>query len=226
MINSEISKNQQKIEKVNQENKDLVNRVKSEMSESITKTKSEIQENISNVKSNIENEIQQNIGSVKDEIQNKIADLEEVQNRKNDLQFSQVYSYANNELTKIFEQVNKNNNNLENKIEYKAQEIYKDIWKEGQRVSNVEQTLFDKANYSDIASLEKSFEEKLKALNSANEKQIVDLISDFENQLNEQRIKYEKKLISMENTIFDLEQKYIESRKNFFVKVIEKCVKR
>ena len=85
---------------------------------------------------------------------------------------------------------------------------------------------FRKTDFSDFNKLEEEFSYKLQMLDSQHQEQVSQLVSDFENQLNEQRIKYENKLMNMENQIAVLEQKYIDSKKGFFTKVIEKCKKR
>ena len=80
--------------------------------------------------------------------------------------------------------------------------------------------------FVDFNKLEEEFSNKLQMLDLQHQEQVSQLVSDFENQLNEQRIKYENKLMNMENQIAVLEQKYIDSKKGFFTKVIEKCKKR
>ena len=52
------------------------------------------------------------------------------------------------------------------------------------------------------------------------------LTAEFEEKFNNQRIKYENKLMTMENQISDLKTKYEESQKGFFTKMIERCKKR
>ena len=199
--------------------------------------KSELEQQLKNAQENIYSYVDHSseiVASVADEkiknVENKIAknmsDFEIAQNRKNDLKISEVYAYANSELTKVFKQVHQNSVNFENKLELKSYETYKNIEEDRREIASIKQTLENKADFSDFNKLEEEFIAKLQMLDSQHQEQISKLVSGFENKLNEQRIKYETKLMNMENHVAVLEQKYIDSKKGFFTKVIEKCKKR
>ena len=74
--------------------------------------------------------------------------------------------------------------------------------------------------------IEAEFNKRLENVDLEHKKQVEVLTAEFEERFNNQRIKYEKKLMAMENQISDLEVKYTESQKSFFTKMIERCKKR
>ena len=160
------------------------------------------------------------LDNLKVDVDGKIADLEETQNRKNNLKISEVYTYTNSELTKVFATLNKNNSNYENKLEYTQKEAYRMIEEGKNEIFNLRVELDKKKE------IEADFNKKLENVGLEHKKQVEVLTSEFEERFNNQRIKYENKLMKMEEQITDLEAKYAESQKGFFTKMIERCKKR
>ena len=225
-VYDEISKNYDYTNKLAQENKDLAYSVKSELEQQLKNAQENIYSYVDHSSEIVASVADEKIKNVENKIAKNMSDFEIAQNRKNDLKISEVYAYANNELTKVFKQVHQNSVNFENKLELKSYETYKNIEEDRREIASIKQSLESKTDFSDFNKLEEEFAEKLQMLDSQHQEQISKLVSDFENKLNEQRIKYETKLMNMENHVAVLEQKYIDSKKGFFTKVIEKCKKR
>ena len=225
-VYDEISKNYDYTNKLAQENKDLTYSVKSELEQQLKNAQENIYSYVDHSSEIVASVADEKIKNVENKITKNIAEFEAVQNRKNDLKISEVYAYANSELTKVFKQVHQNSVNFENKLELKSYETYKNIEEDRREIGSIKQSLESKTDFSDFNKLEEEFAEKLQMLDAQHQEQISKLVSDFENKLNEQRIKYETKLMNMENHVAVLEQKYIDSKKGFFTKVIEKCKKR
>ena len=225
-VYDEISKNYDYTNKLAQENKDLTYSVKSELEQQLKNAQENIYSYVDHSSEIVASVADEKIKNVENKITKNIAEFEAVQNRKNDLKISEVYAYANSELSKVFKQVHQNSVNFENKLELKSYETYKNIEEDRREIGSIKQSLENKTDFSDFNKLEEEFAEKLQMLDAQHQEQISKLVSDFENKLNEQRIKYETKLMNMENHVAVLEQKYIDSKKGFFTKVIEKCKKR
>ena len=225
-VYDEISKNYDYTNKLAQENKDLAYSVKSELEQQLKNAQENIYSYVDHSSEIVASVADEKIKNVENKITKNMSDFEVAQNRKNDLKISEVYAYANNELTKVFKQVHQNSVNFENKLELKSYETYKNIEEDRREIASIKQSLESKTDFSDFNKLEEEFIAKLQMLDSQHQEQISKLVSDFENKLNEQRIKYETKLMNMENHVAVLEQKYIDSKKGFFTKVIEKCKKR
>ena len=134
------------------------------------------------------------LDNLKVDVEGKIADLEETQNRKNNLKISEVYNYTNSELTKVFATLNKNNSNYENKLEYTQKEAYRMIEEGKQEISNLRVELDKKKE------IEADFNKKLENVDLEHKKQVEVLTSEFEERFNNQRIKYENKLMKMEES--------------------------
>ena len=225
-VYDEISKNYDYTNKLAQENKELAYSVKSELEQQLKNAQENIYSYVDHSSEIVASVADEKIKNVENKIAKNMSDFEIAQNRKNDLKISEVYAYANSELTKVFKQVHQNSVNFENKLELKSYETYKNIEEDRREIASIKQTLENKADFSDFNKLEEEFIAKLQMLDSQHQEQISKLVSGFENKLNEQRIKYETKLMNMENHVAVLEQKYIDSKKGFFTKVIEKCKKR
>ena len=215
-VYDEVSKNYEYTNKLAQENKDLAYSLKSSVEEQIFKTKEDMFTYIDHTNEVVSNKLD----TLKVDVEGKILDLEETQNRKNNLKISEVYTYTNSELTKVFATLNKNNSNYENKLEYAQKETYRLIEEEKNDISSLRVELEKKKE------IEAEFNKRLENVDLEHKKQVEVLTAEFEERFNNQRIKYEKKLMAMENQISDLEVKYTESQKSFFTKMIERCKKR
>ena len=169
------------------------------------------------------NEFEQKLGN---ELNEKIISFEKSQNRNLNLKVSEIYSYTNSEFTKVFAELKDNNTELKNKLDYQTYETGKQINENKEEINKIKTTVEDKADRVQINDLSKDFEEKIQKLKESHYWELREIKAQFENQLNEQRIKYEQKLINMENHINENEQKYIESRKNIFQKIFGSKKKR
>ena len=68
-------------------------------------------------------------------------------------------------------------------------------------------------------------ENKLTEQKAEYDKNIFKLQTDFDEKINQQRIKYENKLINMENQIAQMRIEINENKKNLFQKLIQKIRK-
>lgn len=218
-----------KIEEINKEiseNYNYTNSIKENLENKLKTAQSNIYSYIDHSEEVSANNTAEKIDGLETKLNEKISTRESEQNRKNDLKISEVYSYTNSELTKVFKQVNENSSNLEHKIELKSYDAYKWFEENHNEINQIKNRLISTPEFSNIKELETQFEQKLQSLDEQHQRQVAQLNSDFEEKLNAQRIKYENKLMTMENQISTLEAKYLESQKGFFVKMIEKCKKR
>ena len=138
---------------------------------------------------------------------------------KINLRFGEVYAYTNSELAKIFKQLHENHYALNEKLNYKSDDIYKLLEERKSENELLNQTLNEKADLQLLTAVQNNLE-------YSQNKFINEIRGEFENKLNEQRIKYENKLISMENKLIETQQMFIESKKNIFQKLWEKAKKR
>ena len=129
-------------------------------------------------------------------------------------------------MSKIFNELKSNHKELNEKIDYQTYETGKQISANKEEINKIKTTVEDKADRVQINDLSKDFEERIQKLQDAHYWEMKELKAQFEAQLNEQRVKYEQKLINMENQINETEQKYIESRKNIFQKIFGNKKKR
>ena len=159
-------------------------------------------------------------------LDDKINSFVTSQNNNLNLKVSEIYSYTNSELSKIFNELKSNHKELNEKIDYQTYETGKQISANKEEINKIKTTVEDKADRVQINDLSKDFEEKIQKLQDAHYWEMKELKAQFEAQLNEQRVKYEQKLINMENQINETEQKYIESRKNIFQKIFGNKKKR
>ena len=215
-VYDEVSRNYEYTNKLAQENKDLTYSLKADVEKQLFKAKDDMFTYIDHANDVVSNKLD----NLRVDVEGKIADLEETQNRKNNLKISEVYTYTNSELTKVFATLNKNNSNYENKLEHTQKEAYRMIEESKNEISNLKVELDKKKE------IEADFNKKLENVDLEHKKQVEVLTSEFEERFNNQRIKYENKLMKMEEQITDLEAKYAESQKGFFTKMIERCKKR
>ena len=159
-------------------------------------------------------------------LDDKINSFVTSQNNNLNLKVSEIYSYTNSELSKIFNELKSNHKELNEKLDYQTYETGKQISANKEEINKIKTTVEDKADRVQINDLSKDFEEKIQKLQDAHYWEMKELRAQFETQLNEQRVKYEQKLINMENQINETEQKYIESRKNIFQKIFGNKKKR
>ena len=215
-VYDEVSRNYEYTNKLAQENKDLAYSLKADVEKQLFKAKDDMFIYIDHTN----NVVSSKLDNLRVDVEGKIADLEETQNRKSNLKISEVYTYTNSELTKVFATLNKNNSNYENKLEYTQKEAYRMIEEGKNEISNLRVELDKKKE------IEADFNKKIENVDLEHKKQVEVLTSEFEERFNNQRIKYENKLMKMEEQITDLEAKYAESQKGFLTKMIERCKKR
>ncbi len=219
-VYDEISKNYDYTNRLSQENKDLAYSLKNEVEGQLKTAQDNIYSYIDHSNEVVASNADEKLNTVKAEVNDKITKLEEAQERKNNLKISEVYAYTNSELTKVFTQLNENNSNYEYKLEYSLKNSEHMLEENKSEVSNL------KLKIEEQNILKEELSKKLQVLDVEHKKQIENLTATFEEKIDSQRVKYENKFKIMEKQINELELKYIESKKGFFTKIVEKCKKR
>ncbi|MBQ8886918.1 MAG: hypothetical protein IJY61_04370 [Candidatus Gastranaerophilales bacterium] len=175
----------------------------------------------------IKNELSNRDEKITSSIDEKIKILEEVFsentiNLKADItkdlthQFREIYSYSNEHFSRLYKGLKDTTLSLEVIMNDKVEKLYKNDNDFRWEIDNI------KANLNPCFEVVKEVEtlkQELIKQDNANNIKLNELKKEYENQLNQQRIKYEKKLMKLEETIK-------EERKNPFVKFIEKIKKR
>lgn len=134
----------------------------------------------------------------------KLSLISENINKDTDLKFSEIYYYTNSHIANLYKEVKSSHTELEHNLNHKIEEISAkndEIKNQSENLKN-EISLLPKTD--DIKTLNDNLKQIINEKDFNISVEIKNLKSDFEEKLNLQRIKYEKKLINMENTIQEL----------------------
>ncbi len=185
----------------------------------INQTKDDIYFYIDHQYEKAENSSAEKVNQLEARLNEKINDSSQTINNEINLRLSEIYTYTNSELAKTFKQLNENSSDFDKKLNYKSDEIYKLLNERKSENEALKELLNQKADSQTLTDVQNNLE-------YSQNKFINELRNEFENKLNDQRIKYENKLISMENKLKKTNQMLLESKKNIFQKLWEKAKKR
>ena len=130
--------------------------------------------------------------------------------------FSEMYAYSNEHFSRLYKGLKETSGNFEIILNDKVDNLYKNDEIIKSEVNSIKESL--DANFS-LADAVTALKQELIEQKNINNQKIVELQKEYEDRLNQQRIKYEKKLMQLEQSIE-------EDRKNPIVKLIEKIKKR
>ena len=143
-----------------------------------------------------------------------------------DKNHTEIISYIKEEVAQLYEEVINNNIMTNRKIDEKDYENYKKFEIVNQQIHKINDNLENKVNYDDLKQKLEQTEKNLSDILNFYKSDINEIKTRFDEELNKQRIKYEKKLIEMENTIASFENKYEPKKKSIFQKIKNKFKKR
>ena len=135
---------------------------------------------------------------------------------------SEVYSYINSQNSDLLNEIRTSHNELENNINYKIDDINRLEENINSEIKEIKNQVLSKPEQKLIDETREKIEDKINTLNIEHDEAINRLEKDFEQKLNQQRIKYENKLINMENKIKSMNAILKESKQNIFSKLIKK----
>ena len=227
---NEITNIYEKIALESQGTLNYINQTKDDIYSYINKTSDEIKTDLNQTKENIysyidhqyekaENSSAEKVNQLETKLNEKINDSSKNINNEINLRVGEIYTYTNSELAKTFKQLNENSSDFDKKLNYQSDEIYKLLNERKSENEALKELLNEKADSQTLTEVQNNLE-------YSQNKFINELRNEFENKLNDQRIKYENKLISMENKLKETQQMLLESKKNIFQKLWEKAKKR
>ena len=135
---------------------------------------------------------------------------------------SEVYSYINSQNSDLLNEIRTSHNELENNLNYKIDDINRLEENINSEIKEIKNQVLSKPEQKLIDETREKIEDKINTLNIEHDEAINRLEKDFEQKLNQQRIKYENKLINMENKLKSMNAILKESKQNIFSKLIKK----
>lgn len=138
-----------------------------------------------------------------------------------DNRFKELYSYINEEVSNIYKTINENYKLIENKIINKDVENLSRIENLIAEINKTNEKLSALPKMADINCLE----EKISQLKLQNKMHLEELHKHFENELNQQRIKYENRLMETEKIISSLDDKYQPKKRGILTRIKNKIKK-
>ncbi len=197
----------------------FINQKSDEINANLNQTKDNVYSYIDHQYEKAENNSAEKVNQLEAKLNEKINDSSQTINNEINLRVGEIYTYTNSELAKTFKQLNENSSDFDKKLNYKSDEIYKLLNERKSENEALKELLNEKADSQTLTEVQNNLE-------YSQNKFINELRNEFENKLNDQRIKYENKLISMENKLKETQQMLLESKKNIFQKLWEKAKKR
>ena len=207
-VYEEISKNYEYTNELNKNIDKKVNQEKEEIQEIINRTKEEITEKTDKNLSDIYEEITKNhqylnklIEEKEEKIKNNGILLQNDLNKKiNDINIS-----LNESTAKTYNILEENHRILDTKVEQKNYEQYKRYEELIYKLEYIEK---QKINCEEVNFIKESINNTIRNIENNYSVELIKLRELFEEELNKQRIKYEKKLIEMEKLIEAMDNKY------------------
>ncbi len=152
----------------------------------------------------------------------KINDVSSQINKETNLKFSELYSYTNEQTSRLFKELKDSGIKIENNLNSKINDLYKNNEIVKDDIKSIIKRIEEKTDKSESIALTEKLKQELKSYDSEYYLKLSELKNEFEEKLNSQRIKYENKLINMENK---LEQMESYMRKSIFAKLVDKLRK-
>ena len=196
-----------------------INKTSDEIKTNLNQTKDKVYSYIDHQYEKAENNASEKVNQLETKLNEEIKNSSKIINNEINLRVGEVYAYTNSELAKAFKQLNENSHDFDKKLNYTSGEIYKLLNERKSEDEALKELLNQKADTQILTEVQNNWE-------YSQNKFINELRDEFENKLNKQRIKYENKLISMENKLKETEQVLLENKKNIFQKLWEKAKKR
>ena len=221
-ISSEISKVYEEVSKNYNYTEELVNNAKNvafENSKKHTDEKyNELHSSVSNEISKVYDEVSKNYNYTEELVKNAENVAFENSKKYSDGKYSELYSYANEEISKTYNEAKNSYKSFENIVDAKAQE-------NAQKIANVNLVVNELMNSKLDKTEVFAIDEKISQIEVQNQVKIDELQKWFENELNNQRIKYENKIMNLEKIISSFENKYEPKKRSLFQRIKNKIKK-
>ena len=231
-VYDEITKNYKYTEYLVLESEEKSNQkienIKNSANENISSAKNELYTYIDQTKKDIESEKERQLNEINTAFNKKLSEQNEQAERSSNLKLKEIYSHTNNRTSKLYKDIKDWNIALENSFNQKVNSL----WQYSENNTNEINIIKDKLNYkadeNTLNNIQQNIRDLISDLDIQYQQNLNNLKNDFDEKINQQRIKYENKLINMENIISQLEKEVAESKKNIFVKFMDryKSVKR
>ena len=161
------------------------------------------------------------IKNVQNTIDERVAELANHINKESDLKLNEVMAYTNEQTAKVYKEITDASTSIENTLNNKLGDIYRNNDIVNQELNTLKNNIQSKTDSAAlegaIHKLKYSIEEK----DAEHNRNINDIRSDFEQKINQQRVKYEKKLIAMEKQLEYMNNKIKEMKKSPLDKFID-----
>ncbi len=232
-----ISKIYEEITKNYNYTNELAQNLKAEQEQKIDEVYNNLNQSIKETSDNIESNFSQKLKETADTLENnflkeikttnditewKLKESTDNLRKETVLKFSEAYAYINNQNSDLFNEIKSTGNILEANINYKLNDLYKADENANYEINKIKTKLEDKIEQNVINTLQTEFNEKIQLIEFNHNEEINKLKTEYDEKINYQRIKYEKKLINMENQIKLIENTIKESKQNIFIKLMKK----
>ena len=139
-----------------------------------------------------------------------------------DIKLKEISSSSNEEISKVYNATRENHQLMDNKFENKYFDSIKKIEDINVKLESFYQGLDSKMNVSEF----KKIEEIIIQYNMENKQALEDLQKKFAEEINNQRIKYENKLMELEKIISSFDSKYQQKKSGILTRIKNKLKKR
>ncbi len=228
-IYEEISKNSNYTEY-------LVQTAEEKQNQKRTDALKEISFSINILKTEIDSKLNSEINLLKASTEEKNKILEEIfysetknlnekLTKETNHKVSEIYSYTNENLSKIYKEINDSHYKLENIINDKVYDLISHDDRLKTEINYLKEEIKNRINSKALDAILTKIENKLSEQSTEYRQDVSKLQMDFDEKINQQRIKYENKLMYMENQIAQMNIQINENKKNLFQKLIQKLRK-
>ena len=228
-IYEEISKNSNYTEY-------LVQTAEEKQNQKRTDALNEISSSIDILKTEIDSKLNSEINSLKASTEEKNKILEEIfysetktlnekLTKETNHKVSEIYSYTNKNLSKIYKEINDSHYKLENILNDRVYDLISHDDTLKTEINYLKEEMKSRIKIEALASVLTDMENKLSEQSVEYQQNVSKLQAGFDEKINQQRIKYENKLIKMENQIAQMRIEINEQKKNLFQKLIQKIRK-
>ncbi|MBQ9245013.1 hypothetical protein IJ182_01955, partial [bacterium] len=152
----------------------------------------------------------------------KINNANNLIRKEHESKLNNLYTFANEETAKLYIEVKNTANNLENTFNDKIYDIYKNNEAVNYELQALRTNINEKPDHDSLKKLKQDIKENINKNDSEHLRYIEGLKSNFEDKINQQRIKYENKLMSMEERIKQLNSTIEYMQKNPIEKLFNK----
>lgn len=206
---------------------EIENRLRCEMrdAQSLDNNYQLVKKNFSDAQAKLELSTYDKFRILEEVFNTKIIDNKEEIKKEFNHKIKELYSYTNTEMAKVFNAVKDNYVILDKSINQKVYDMNKLSEEINIKLTEINAEINEKTDIYEVKELLDKYKQEISQVISNYRNDYLKLENDFDAKLNQQRIKYENKLILLETELTSIRNEVQKKKRSFIKRVINKLKK-